>query len=76
MSILIRYGVNNSVSKPVGEFPTVSSVLTHSGLRQFLAFGDNVEARIDGVAVDGGTALKDGDTIDIVSRANTKGKAL
>lgn len=74
MSILIRYGVNNQVSKETSEFPTVGAILSHAGLQQFLGFGSNVEARVGNMTVDTGYVLRDDDIVDLVSRANTKGQ--
>jgi len=71
MSILIRYGVANQVSKSLSEFPTVSSILGHTGLQQFLGYSSNVEGRVNNVA--NIENLSEGDEVDIVSKSNTKG---
>jgi len=71
MSILIRHGVSNQVTKEVADYPTTESILGCPNLQQFLGFGANVEARVNGVA--GQSVLSDGDTVDIQSRANKKG---
>lgn len=69
--ITIRFGVSNMLERPISLFPTVSSVITSPDLRTALGFGDNVEAQVNGVS--GTEILSDGDVVDLVSRANTKG---
>ena len=69
--ITIRFGVANQLDRPLNAYPTVTSILRNPDLRTALGFGDNVEAQVNGVA--GTEVLSDGDMIDIVSRANTKG---
>lgn len=71
MSITVRYGVNNEVKRDAGAYPTVDKVLNDADLKQFLGFGSNVEARVNGTS--DVSRLTDGDEVDIVSRANTKG---
>ena len=71
--ITIISGVSNSVSREVSQYPTVSSVLSDANLKSFLGFGDNVEARVNGAVALGTQTLKDGDSVQIVTAANTKG---
>ena len=73
MGIIITFGVNNSVEKSAESYPSVNAVLQDANLRQFLGFGDNVEARVNGVTADVGQALVDGDKIELVTKANKKG---
>jgi hypothetical protein len=71
MSITIRFGVDNMVTRQAREYPTVSSILRDPVVRQILGFGDNVEGRVNNAA--GQESVIDGDTIDIVSKLNAKG---
>lgn len=71
MSILIRYGVSNQTTREVRDYPNVRTILESLSLQQGLGFGSNVEATVNGIS--GIDALSDGDTVDIRSRANTKG---
>ena len=73
MSITISYGVNNSVTKSENDYPTVCAVLRDQDLRQFMGFGDNIEARVGGIGVDASYALENGDLVELVSKANEKG---
>ena len=69
--ITIRFGLANQIQRPLGGFPTASAVLNSRDLQCALGFGANVEAHVNGVP--GVMELADGDTVDIVSRSNTKG---
>jgi len=71
--IKISFGVNNSVEKPAASYPTVDHVLGDSNLQQFLGYGSNVEARINGVTAVAGQRLVAGDTVELVTKANKKG---
>lgn len=71
--VTITFGLNNSVSKTVAEYPTVAQILGDANLRQFLGFGGNVEARVNGVSAQPGTNLQPGDTVELVTKANVKG---
>ena len=72
MSILIRYGVGNQITKSVSEFPTLRSIISNVGLGQTLGFSSaNTEGVVNGAT--GIDALSDGDTVDLRSRANEKG---
>jgi len=70
-TITISFGVSNSLSKSLAHFPTVSSILKDPELKQFMGFGENVEARVNGVP--GVEHLNPNDVVEIVSRANSKG---
>jgi hypothetical protein len=71
MSIMIRFGVSNQVTRDVAAFPTTNSILRDPSLRQGLGFGENVEAVVNGSADIHN--LTDGDIVDIRSKSNTKG---
>jgi len=73
MGIKITFGVNNTVEKPAADYPTVGAVLEDTNLRQFLGFGSNIEAQVNGVSEGADYALEDGDAVDLVTRANKKG---
>jgi len=70
--ITITFGLSNSVTKDVDSYPTVNSIIADPSLRQVLGFGDNVEARVNGVTCDVGQYLSDGDTVSLVTKANSK----
>jgi len=71
--ITISYGLNNSQTVDETRYSTVLSVLQSADLRSFLGFGDNVEARVNGVSVDTSYPLAPGDRVDLVTTANKKG---
>jgi len=71
MSISIRFGVGNNITREVSQYPTVTSILRDANLQSFMGFGSNVEGRVNGAS--GAELLSDGDTVDIVSKMNTKG---
>lgn len=73
MAIKISFGINNDANKPVSDYPTAGHVLQDANLKQFLGFGNNVEARINGTTAPDNQVLVDGDTIELVTRANKKG---
>lgn len=71
--ITIKFGADNQVTKAAGSFTTVNAVLRDAGLKTTLGFGDNVEAHVNGSAVPGAYALRDGDIVVLITRANSKG---
>ena len=71
MAITISFGPSNEVTKPVDQYPTVASIIGDANIKQFLGFGNNVEARVNGVSDQ--TTLVDGDRVELVTRASTKG---
>jgi hypothetical protein len=71
--IKISFGVNNSVDKDVSKYPSVNQVLGDLNLQQFLGYGNNVEARINGVTAVDGQRLVAGDVVELVTKANKKG---
>lgn len=62
----------NSISKSVSAGTTVGAVISDANLKAVLGFGSNVEAQIDGVTAANDAALSEGDTVTIVTKANTK----
>jgi len=71
--IKISFGVNNSVDKDASKYPTVTHVLQDANLQQFLGYGNNVEARVNGVTAVDGQRLMSGDVVELVTKANKKG---
>ena len=69
--ILIRYGSSNTREVSENDYPTTGSILNDTNIRQHLGFSANSEARVNGSS--GREDLVDGDVVDIISRANTKG---
>jgi hypothetical protein len=72
MNIVISYGPNNTVSRPASDFPTVNSILGSAVLKQFLGFGSNVEARVNGITVASDYALSANDNVELITKANSK----
>lgn len=73
MAIKISFGINNEVTRDVAEYPTVGNVIGDKNLRQFLGFGDNIEARLNGLSAESGSRISDGDSIELITKANDKG---
>ena len=71
--ITIKFGMDNELRKTVSEFATTGSIMRNAGLRSDLGFGDNVESHVNGVAVNSSYALRDGDIVTSIPRANSKG---
>lgn len=71
--ITIKFGRDNEVRKAATEFTTVGQVLRNASLKSTLGFGDNVEAHVNGAAVGGTFALRDGDIVVLITKANSKG---
>lgn len=74
MSIHVKYGIDNSVTKPSSEYPSVSSVINDCDLQAVLGFsGENVEAVVNGVAQTAEALLRDGDIVELRTVAARKG---
>ena len=71
--ITIKFGANNEVTQNAANFTTVGAVLRNAGLKSTLGFGDNVEAHVNGNAVSSTYALRDGDIVVLITKANSKG---
>lgn len=72
MSITVKYGSGNSLTKtfPVGT--TVDGVLKNDAIKGALGFGNNVEGHVDGVPQTGSTSLRDGITLAVYDKACQK----
>tara|TARA_R110000772_G_scaffold54929_1_gene125401 strand:+ start:113 stop:331 length:219 start_codon:yes stop_codon:yes gene_type:complete len=70
-TITVKFGPGNSEEVSLNEFPTTAAIIGSRGLKQRLGFGDNVEAHVDGSSEV--SQLRAGDTVMLVSRANSKG---
>ena len=73
MSITIKFGPGNAVTKELPRGTTIGQVLSDPNIKAVLGFGDNVEGRIGNVGQEAGTTLEDGDVVAVTVRANTKG---
>jgi len=71
-NVNVSYGLDNSATF---NGDTVSDILGSSRLRQFLGFGDAVEAVIDGIVVGGSYELEEGDMVTLRAKAGNKGAA-
>jgi translation initiation factor IF-1 len=71
--IKIKFGHSNEVNKSADVFTTVGAILRNASLRTALGFGDNVEAHVNGAAVNNSYALRSGDIVELVTKANSKG---
>ena len=67
----LRFGLTNSLSASLAG-QSVSQVLDNAGYRGALGFGQNVVAKINGVAVCRDYRIRDGETIDIEVQAQQK----
>jgi len=70
-SITIQHGTNNSVTKSLDDYPTVSDIRDDANLKAFLGIGDNVDYLVNGAS--GVEDLRDGDVVSTQTRSNTKG---
>ncbi len=72
MRITVNFGMSNTLSRDFPSGTTVGNILSDPNLKAALGFGDNVSAKSDGVTLDPGQVLVDGDEIDLEVRANKK----
>lgn len=71
--ITIKFGIDNEVRKTIEQYPTTGAILRDAALRTVLGFGDNTVAMVGGTTVESSYALRDGDVVELVTRANSKG---
>ena len=67
----VTFGPSNTEEFPADDYPTLGDLLQCRRVRQKMGFGDNVEGLVNGAT--GVTALRAGDTIEVISKANKKG---
>lgn len=72
VSVTLRHGPGNSITRELPEGTTVKEVLTNSSYQQVLGFGRNSVCRIDGAQVTDDVVVRHGMVIDIETQANTK----
>jgi len=72
--IMIKYGPGNSTNLEDHRFATIRELLEDRNLQAILGFGTNVTALVNGLS--GVETINPGDTIDLVSRGNTKARNL
>ena len=70
VTVEVAYGLDNSIRTKA---TTVGSVMSNERIKAFLAFGDNVEAVINGAVVDSNYLLAEGDNVTLRQKAGTKG---
>lgn len=71
--MIIKYGLSNRFETTSDRFPSVSAIVGSADLRSILGFPENVGALVNGVDADVGQSLHNGDTIELVTKANKKG---
>lgn len=72
MTVTIRFGASNELSKAVPAGTTVGTILRDANVKAVLGFGDNVQAVVDGVVQRDTAPLDDGDVVTVETRANSK----
>lgn len=72
LSITIRYGATNELSKSVRPGTTVQNILSDTTIQGALGFGSNVQALSDGQVLSSTATLSDGDVLVIETKANSK----
>jgi hypothetical protein len=70
-SITLKFA-NNSITVEVADGTTVGQILANPNYRAVLGFGDNVEARVEGVTLDANTVVRSGDSLYLSTRAASK----
>lgn len=72
MKATIKFASNELSRDNFPEGTTIGDILRDPNLRAVLGFGDNVEARIDGVTQDLSAPVRDGDVIFLATKAASK----
>lgn len=72
ITVTVRFGVSNELSKAVSENTTVGQLVNDRNIQATLGFGANVQAVIDGTVQPDNAPLSDGDVITVETKANTK----
>jgi len=70
MKVTVKFGHGNEVTLDLNGGSTVSDAL--DAAREILGFGENIEARLDGVTQPGNAPLDDGDEIQATPKVGTK----
>lgn len=72
ISVTIRFGSTNELTREFAAGTTVGSVLSDRNLQASLGFGGNVQAVVDGQVQQSNSPLTDGDVVTIETKANSK----
>jgi hypothetical protein len=72
ITVTVRYGLSNELTREFKEGTTVGSVLGDPNIMAALGMGSNVVGKIDGSTMEMNHRLEDGDEMDVEVRANTK----
>lgn len=75
ISITIRYGSGNTLTRTFGTPITVNQVLADRTIKGALGYGDNVEGRLNGIPQPGTNNLVNGDVLEVFDKACSKGAA-
>ena len=70
VTVEVAYGLDNSIRTKA---TTIGSILGNERIKAFLAFGENVEAVINGAVVGSNYLLAEGDNVTLRQKAGTKG---
>jgi len=74
MSVTIRYGLDNSLTKPAAEISSVRDILNSTSLQAVLGFSpDNTQALVNGITQDSNAMISDGDVVELRTVAARKG---
>ena len=72
ISITVKYGIGNEVTKEYEEGVTIQDVLNDANLRAQLGFSTNVNTLVNDEYADPSYELEDGDVLIIEQRASQK----
>ena len=75
MAIIISFGVGNEAAKQVNEFPDTNSIANSQDLAVFLGYPPNpaqLDFRVNGSMIAGNKSLHEGDSVEIITKANEK----
>lgn len=73
MSVTIKFGADNQAVRDNAAYTTAQDVLNDASLRGFLGFGDNVALQRNGLVLTPSSRILNGDVIEVVTRAGSKG---
>jgi hypothetical protein len=72
--ITITFGAGNNLEKSAADYRTVGQILQDRGIALYLGFPTGgVSAQVNGRSVDNEYTLRDGDTVNLLTKSNTKG---
>jgi hypothetical protein len=73
MAITIKFGPGNTIQQPVSKFATADAAVADPAVKSILGYDPGaVTASINGVQADGCAPLRDGDVIELHTKAHSK----